>query len=226
MQKNILYPALIALSLFGCGGSGETEPENRYKPGVYADSAEGYHATHTSGTPVTVQAVFSETAILSVAVTNHSETSTRPAIQTALAQLPQSVVNAQSAQIDGVSGATFTSAAILEAVRACIAQAQREGGGYEPGTYTASAKGYHSAQNSGAPVRVRLEFSATAITEFKVISHSETYTREAVKTALSQIPQAVLKRQSAEVDGVTGATFTSEALITAAQACIDQAALP
>jgi fumarate reductase flavoprotein subunit len=97
---------------------------------------------------------------------------------------------------------------------------------YKPGGYAASSEGYHAAQNAGAPVRVRLDFSGTAITEFKVVSHSETSSREAVHTALNRIPQAVLERQSADVDGITGATFTSAALINAAKACIAQAELP
>jgi uncharacterized protein with FMN-binding domain len=60
--------------------------------------------------------------IVSVEVLSHSET---PGISDkALAALPQAIVQAQSAQVDTVSGATFTSRAVIQAVNDALGKAR------------------------------------------------------------------------------------------------------
>jgi uncharacterized protein with FMN-binding domain len=225
-----LYFALIVIGVTvmaaaGCNGSVEveTETEIRYKTGVYTCQADGYHAAYPSGVPVAVRVEFSGDAITGVEITRHSETISRAAVNAALTQIPQSIVNLQSADVDSISGATYTSNAVINAVKSCVSQAARSGGGYETGLYTASAPGYHSMQNPGVPVKVRVDFSPGAITAVRVISHNESISREAVKNALTQIPQSIVNLQSADVDGVSGATLTSNAIITAVKSCISQA---
>ena len=78
-------------------------------------SAEGY-----SG-PVTVEVEFDGSSILSVHVLSHSETVNIS--DRAIDELPSRIVEAQTWDVDAVSSATFTSDAIREAVRDCLAQA-------------------------------------------------------------------------------------------------------
>ena len=94
----------------GCGKSGDI-----YTAGVYTASAEGY-----SG-PVTVEVELDGSSILSVHVLSHSETV--KISDRAIDEIPSQIVEAQTWDVDAVSSATFTSDAIREAVRDCLAQA-------------------------------------------------------------------------------------------------------
>jgi uncharacterized protein with FMN-binding domain len=96
----------------------EGGPNPLMVPGLYTGTAYGYG----SG-PVTVAAALTETGVTQVTVTSHSETNSRPAVAAALTGIPQAIVSEQSLAADAVSGATFTSNAIIEAVKNCIFQA-------------------------------------------------------------------------------------------------------
>ena len=71
--------------------------------------------------PVTVEVEFDGRSILSVHVLSHSETVNIS--DRAIDELPSRIVEAQTWDVDAVSSATFTSDAIREAVRDCLAQA-------------------------------------------------------------------------------------------------------
>ena len=83
--------------------------------GVYVEEVEGRNGL------VTVEVTFGNGQIVSVVVVDQQETEVFTA--EAIPQLCQEIVAAQSFGIDGVSGATFTSAAILTAVRQAIQDA-------------------------------------------------------------------------------------------------------
>lgn len=83
--------------------------------GVYVEEVEGRNGL------VTVEVTFGNGQIVSVVVVNQQETEVFTA--DAIPQLCQEIVEAQSFGIDGVSGATFTSAAILTAVSQAIKDA-------------------------------------------------------------------------------------------------------
>ena len=104
------------------GGQGAVEAaiaaaSGSYKAGTYTASAQGL------GGPVPVTVEFSDTAILSVSVGENSETVGIGTI--AAEKLPESILLAQSADVDAIAGATITSNAILTAVNDCIAQATK-----------------------------------------------------------------------------------------------------
>lgn len=110
--QSVLFSVLVGALLLcaGCGKSGDI-----YTAGVYTASAEGY-----SG-PVTVEVEFDGSSILSVHVLSHSETVNIS--DRAIDEIPSQIVEAQTWDVDAVSSATFTSDAIREAVRDCLAQA-------------------------------------------------------------------------------------------------------
>ncbi len=94
--------------------------------------------------------------------------------------------------------------------------AAAEGEGiYTPGTYSAKAMGLESE------VTVTMTFDANSITDVKIDVSGET---EGIGAAIGgDMEKAILKAQCGEVDGVSGATFTSKAVRTAAEDCIAQA---
>ena len=67
------------------------------------------------------QTLLTSDCILSVHVLSHSETVNIS--DRAIDELPSRIVEAQTWDVDAVSSATFTSDAIREAVRDCLAQA-------------------------------------------------------------------------------------------------------
>ena len=88
-------------------------------------------------------------------------------------------------------------------------------GAYTAGTYTGTADG-----NNG-PVTVEVTVSDSAITSVVVTEQSETESIAA--PALERIPKAIVDNQSLGVDTVSGATNTSNAILTAVADCVTQA---
>ena len=86
---------------------------------------------------------------------------------------------------------------------------------YTPGTYTATAEGYHST------VTVTVTFDETRITEVIVDASGETENIGAA--AGERLAEQVLSAQSSAIDGVAGATSTSKAVKAAVADCITQA---
>lgn len=88
---------------------------------------------------------------------------------------------------------------------------------FTPGTYSAKAKG----NNPNVDVEVAVTFDADKITDIKVTKHEET--PGLGDKAFEKVIPAILAAQSTEVDGMTGATMSSNALKEAVAACIAQA---
>ena len=86
---------------------------------------------------------------------------------------------------------------------------------YRAGTYTATA------ENDLGSVVVEMTFSADAITDVSIDASSQT---EGIgQEAAQPLREAILAAQSADVDGYSGATLTSDAIKQAAADCIAQA---
>ena len=107
-----------------------------------------------------------------------------------------------------------TAAAALTTVTGVSAFAE-EKGIYTPGTYSASAKGI------GSDVTVTMTFDANSITDVAIDVSGET---PGIGAAIGeQMQDAILAAQGADIDAVTGASVTSDAIRQAAAACIEQA---
>ena len=90
-----------------------------------------------------------------------------------------------------------------------------EGGAYTPGTYTASAAGMNG------DVTVEVTFTESAIESIVVTENAET--AGIGTTAIDQLPGEIVAAQSLAIDGVAGATFTSDAIFDAVADCVEQA---
>ena len=87
---------------------------------------------------------------------------------------------------------------------------------YTPGTYEAEAQGFASA------VKVSVVITETGIADVTIDASGETASIGGA--AAEPLKAAILEKQSAEVDAVTGATITSNAVKAAVQKCLDEAA--
>lgn len=118
MKKKIIsllcVSALLLPALSGCQRSGPNGA-GTYTPGTYTGSAQGYGGTVTA--EITVDA----NAITDVKLTGDSET---PTVGGAALPGLADQVKEKGADIDGVSGATYTSNGVKEAVAAALAQAK------------------------------------------------------------------------------------------------------
>ncbi len=238
MKKRILaltLAAVLALSAIGCGQQSTTATtaalsettaapnetttavpveEGIYTPGVYTGEGQGF------GGVVTVTLTADANSITDVAITGDSET---PNVGgAALEELAQQVKDAQSAEIDGVAGATVTSGGVREAAAKAIAAAKGEQTGAEvaaltPGTYTATKEGFQRCH-----VTVSVTVDETSILSVEVVECTDNPIT-VTETPCQEIPAAILANQTYNVDGVTGATFTSNAIKNAVRDCLEQA---
>ena len=85
---------------------------------------------------------------------------------------------------------------------------------YTPGTYTGTAAGI-------GEVKVTMTFSETAITDVVIDASNETESIGGV--AAPTLKDALMAAQSTEIDNISGATITTNAVKKAAASCIEQA---
>ncbi len=86
---------------------------------------------------------------------------------------------------------------------------------YTPGTYSASARGING------DVTVTMTFDESSITDVQIDASGET--PDIGGTAAEQMRELILSAQTYDVDGISGATVTCDAIKTAAADCISQA---
>lgn len=205
------------------------------KDGVYEGVAEGYSGQ------VRLQVTVKDGKITDVKVLSQSET---PAYWRTVQPLLSKIVEKGTTDgIDAISGATLSSNAIFNAVADALSQAKgktksvgesaaaktesgsdsSENSGYTPtepnkndysdaplpdGTYTGSATGY------GGTITVTVTVANGVIADIKVDSHNESggYYENALV-----ILDKVVKKNSTDVDTISGATVTSKGLLSAVE---------
>ena len=98
--------------------SAVSAPAGSYIPGTYEGTAEGISST------VKVTMTFSDSAVTDVVVDTSGETASYGAA--AADQLKEQLLSSANGEIDGVSGSTITSDAVMKAAKSCFAQAKGE----------------------------------------------------------------------------------------------------
>ena len=167
---------------------------------------------------VTVEVVADENTIYSVTVTEQNETAGIGS--RAVEEIPAAIVAANSVDVDAVSGATITTDAIRAAVAwalrdtpfgkteaAPVEQAPVEEAPVEPGEPVRSV-GRSVGKNGDVVVEVLAD--RCTIYEVNVLEHNETQGVGSV--AVDRIPAAIVAANSIDVDAVTGATVTTDAI--------------
>ena len=115
-----------------------------------------------------------------------------------------------------VAAAAAMSGVTASALAACNAGSSSSTGEaiYTPGTYTGTATGI-------GEVKVTMTFSETAITDVVIDASNETESIGGV--AAPTLKDALMAAQSTEIDNISGATITTNAVKKAAASCIEQA---
>ena len=134
----------------------------------------------------------------------------------------QQILEAQSAEIEGVSGATISSDAVRAAMEKVLAEAS--GGaasdtdaelGFTAGDYTGTSTGYNG------PVELKVSFDDTNLTGIEVVTSAET--GQVGTLAYDILIPQMIEANGTGVDGVAGATFTTRALKEAVNMAAEEA---
>lgn len=208
-----------------------TEPETPllpYADGVYTGSSRGY------GGQVKVQVTMEGGKIANVEILDAShETS---AFLKRAKRLTNTVLDAQTWEVDAVSEATYTSRGILGAIqnaltgeevinplppkkaepKPIVVEEFAPASLYRDGVYIASAEGY------GGPIVLQVTISGGKIADIGVVSaegESGSYF-----TRARRVISAILESGTPDVDSISGATYSSVGIRNAVQGALAQAA--
>ena len=124
--------------------------------------------------------------------------------------------------IQAISGATISSRALTSGVSRALEGfdlaffGQAEASAWSDGTYQGSADSF------GGTLELEVVVSGGKITEVNVLQHSDT--PGISDPAFATVPELIVAANSTQVDVVSGATVTSDAIMRAAQRALEQAA--
>ena len=208
--------------------SGASAEEPAAEPAPAEEAAPVEKETHTGSAalqstvdgkngPIVVGVVVEDGVITTVDVLQHSETQGVGSV--AVDWMPGRIIEANSADVDGVTGATITSDAIKTAVRQALelaANGETAAALAEPVTVQTTVDGRNG------PITVEVTTDGVNIIDVKVLEHSETQGVGSV--AADWMPGRIVEANSTDVDGVTGATVTSDAIKTAVTEALKNAA--
>ncbi|MGW1725166.1 FMN-binding protein [Streptomyces sp. NPDC002306] len=155
----------------------------------------------------------------------------------AVPKLNQEAVAAQSAEIDAVSGATYTSTGYKQSLQSALDKAKTAGGSSAGGGGSSTGGGGASApaaqarivtgrvaQTQYGPVQVRITVSGGKIIKAEALQAPSGGT-STQKTELSvpKLNQEAVAAGSSDIDAVSGATYTSTGYKQSLQSALDQA---
>lgn len=205
--------------------------KNVYKDGVYIGTGTGF------GGELKVQVTIKDGKITDIKLLSSNDDA--PYISKAQALL-KNIISGQTTNVDTVSGATYSSVGLINAVRDALSQAGGteekietktpkksspvseavnlssidEPSSYKDGVYTGSAQGY------GGITTVEVTISNGHIVDIKILSHHDDspYINNA-----SSLIDAIINAQSTNVDAVSGATYSSSGIINAVRDALSKA---
>ena len=203
-----LLSLLLACMMLICAASFASAEQS-----TYTGTAKGF------GSDVTVTVTLEGGKVVGLDVDDSQETYTLAGIarENTVDKLIAAILEQGSIDgIDATTGATFTSSAVLEVVKAAL-----EGGvsdapvAFTPGTYEATAEGYNG------PSTFAVTFSENALTDVQVVSSTET--AHVGDIAFAPMIADMIAANGSGVDAVAGATFSSRALRNAVNDAAQQA---
>lgn len=201
--------------------------------GVYKGSATGF-----SG-PVTVAVTIMDKKITSIDIL--SSTDDEAFFNRAKGVIDR-IIASQSFDVDVVSGATYSSNGIIKAVKNALTgekdktvtgkskqesasesdsssvekAAVQDASAYKDGTYYGTGKGF------AGTMKVKVDIAGGKIASISIVStkDGDSYVKSA-----SSLLDTIVKKQSTNVDTVSGATFSSRGIIAAVRSALSQAAV-
>ncbi|GAA0926047.1 FMN-binding protein [Streptomyces thermoalcalitolerans] len=147
--------------------------------------------------------------------------------QLAVPRLNQAAVAAQSADIDTVSGATYTSNGYKQSLQSALDKMKASGGpsgSSDSGAAQARTVTGKAVQTPYGPVQVRITVSGGKITKAEAVQAPQGGTSgQKTQLAVPRLNQAAVAAGSADIDAVSGATYTSNGYRQSLQSALDQA---
>ncbi|MER7407064.1 FMN-binding protein [Streptomyces sp. NPDC000070] len=138
-------------------------------------------------------------------------------------RLNQAAVAAQSADIDAVSGATYTSAGYKQSLQSALDKAKASAGG-APGSGSAQTVTGDAVQTQYGPVQVRITVAGGKITQAEAVQAPKGGRSDQITaSSVPRLNQAAVAAGSAEIDAVSGATYTSAGYKQSLQSALDKA---
>ncbi len=218
MKKNSILACVLAgaLLLSGCSNTAASGSAGKYTAGTYEATAQGY------GGSVTVTMTVDADSITDVKAVGENET--EGVGSKAIEQLPGAILEAQSCEVDGIAGATFSSDAVLAAAKDCLAQAsgtQAEPASVKmaPDTYTGQGTGFRVSE----PITVNVTVSENEILDIQVDQVNTSEKPSILQSVVDLMLPRILENQSVAVDAITGATASSNGVKQAITDALTQA---
>ena len=214
---------VMATSLAACSStsSSTSNADAIYKAGTY-------EATATGMGEVTVKVTVDDTSITSIEADVSNETESIG--QAAKDDIVNEILEKQSTDIDGVSGATITTSAIKTAVNDALKQASlsdtssTETSAVADGTYTGKAASY-GVMNE---MELSVTFKDNKITSIETVcagsatQYNDDEYSSVYQTVEELLYPRIIESQSLAVDSITGATVSSNAAKTIIANIIDE----
>lgn len=133
--------------------------------------------------------------------------------------LEKEIINNQSSEIDAVSGASVTSRAVRNATYSALKAAQKSNSTKDlllkDGSFSAKAQGH------GGPLTVKVLTKNNQIKDVSLADNNET--PDVSDTAMNTVMKDIVDHQTLNVDAITGATMSTQAVITATTRALEQA---
>ncbi len=272
------YGATFIANTAGIASTTITSPEstpNSTENRIYADGTFEGSGTGFRGAVTTVSVTIEKDIIKDIIVVSHGDDA--PYFNRAYNSVENQILSSQSTEVDAVSGATYSSVGIMEAVADALEKAKlipgapsseeknngaedtiaktddvskypsrsakkkhdnkprrtqpktentqtkapesspdnNSSSAYRDGTYEGSAKGFR-----GGITTVSIVIRNNKITDIEVLSHGDD--KPFFDKAASVIDE-ILKKQSSDVDAVSGATYSSVGIMNAVEAALNKA---
>ena len=209
----------------------QVEDASAYKDGTYYGTGTGFGGT------LKVQVDISGGKIAAIQILENNDGSE---YISKASSIINAIISSQSTNVDTVSGATYSSVGIIQAVRDALSQAAVSGSDnsssnsntnqseksdqatdvitgtvpYKEGIYYGTAEGY------SGDVRVAVVIQEHTI---KAILITDTSDDESFFNRAMDVVKNVIKKQNTDVDTISGATYSSKGLINAIKNALKQA---
>ncbi|WP_328878510.1 FMN-binding protein [Streptomyces sp. NBC_00299] len=170
--------------------------------------------------PVQVQVTFQGTRITAVKMLQQPD---HPQTTAAVPKLIAETLEAQSTDIDTVSGATITSDGYKESLQAAIDANAKSAASSSPSASASAAARSQTVDGSTVntdkgPVQVQVTFDGDEIASVKMLQQPK---HPQTTAAVPKLIAETLEAQSTDIDTVSGATITSDGYKESLQAAID-----
>ncbi|MEW2285920.1 FMN-binding protein [Streptomyces sp. NPDC047841] len=146
--------------------------------------------------------------------------------QLAVPRLNQEAVAAGTADIDAVSGATYTSEGYKKSLQSALDKVEPASPGTSGTTGSTQARTVtgQTAQTQYGPVQVRITLTAGKITKAEAVQAPKGgLSDQKTQLAVPRLNQEAVAAGTADIDSVSGATYTSTGYRQSLQSALDQA---